>query len=446
MKPFTVLALDGGGMRGLYSVTVLDGFARHFARFRKIDGLDVGRGFDLIAGTSTGGLAACGLAYGLSPRELIELFREVGPLVFRRPLPQSRLGFLRWAFRTLRRSANLDDALRETLESRFGDASLENVFLRRNIALCIPSVNVRTGRSWVFKTPHAVRMTRDRRFRLVDVCLSTSAAPIYLPLAAVDDPDDKDHQLMLADGGLWANNPVLVGLIEALSLAKPDQPIHILSLSTCPLPQGEMATPDARHWGLLDWKVGTTALTMALESQSWGYHYMAFQLADALRRSGRECHVIRVPHSGPSRAQARHVGLDRASERAVEILSELGKQDGDVDAAGQQWGATVSQMVADIFLNMPEAQPLPASINKRSTPRRLREIYVEDGLILRNESPTGVCLMVTGDPPSLGTVFEFAAGGVRRRGIVRWVQRLTSGATEFGVDSEAFPQDAGGSH
>ena len=131
----------------------------------------------------------------------------MGPLIFRRPLPPTKLGFIRWLVHSLRRPANSDTALRESLASRFGGITLEEVFKTRRIALCIPAVNIRTGRSVVFKTPHSPGLTRDRRFRLVDVCLATSAAPIYLPLAAIDDPEDDEHQLILADGGLWATIP-----------------------------------------------------------------------------------------------------------------------------------------------------------------------------------------------------------------------------------------------
>jgi hypothetical protein len=117
----------------------------------------------------------------------------------------------------------------------------------------------------------------------------------------------------------------------------------------------------------------------------------------------------------------------------MQILLDLGNQDGDVDAAGQHWGANLSQMVADMFLRMPEAATVPA--DRRSTARRLREVYLPDHLILRDQSATGACLMVAGDGPVPGANFEFESDGALRRGTVRWVQRLPGGGAQFGVES-----------
>jgi uncharacterized protein len=440
MKPFRVLALDGGGMRGLYSATVLDCFAKHFAAARNVKSLDVGKGFDLIAGTSTGGLVACGLAHGLSPREMIDLFREVGPLLFRRPVPASRMGLLRWVVGTLRSAANSDESLRTALDTRFGSTTLEELFLRRGIALCIPCVNVLTGRSWVFKTPHSADLTRDKRFKISDVCLSTSAAPIYLPLAAVDDPEDGRHQLILADGGLWANNPVLIGLIEALGLAAPDQPIHVLSVSTCPPQQGEMASRGARHWGLLSWKAGTAALNMALESQSWGYHFMAFRLAEVLSEQGRECHVIRVPHSSPAPAQAPHIALDNASDIALQILAELGRLDGDVEGQKSRWAPNLAKMVRDMFFDMPLLSRTHEHGERRRFPRTPEEIHLGGGLIQKDHSLFGACLMIVGNAPTPGDTFQYPAPSGEQRGIVKWAKQLHPGMGLFGMHIDVVPK------
>lgn len=330
-RPYRVLALDGGGVRGLYSATVLRTIARYYADQRNVTALDIGRGFDLITGTSTGGILACALASGVPIDDVISLYRDFGPRIFRDPTPDSSLSLVGWILRNLGRAANRNENLRAALEGLFGERTLDYIYKDRGIALCIPAVDMGTQRSWVYKTPHSSEFVRDRHFRLVDVCLATSAAPIYLPLAAVNDPDDPQHQRVFADGGLWANNPVLIGMIEALGIAKPEQRIEILSVSTCPPPEGAMVDRRKLSWGIFRWRVGTTALKASLESQAWGYHFMAKMLAQHLRLLGKSCYVARLPHSTPSAEQLRHLGLDRASSKALDVLYELGRLDGDME-------------------------------------------------------------------------------------------------------------------
>jgi patatin-like phospholipase/acyl hydrolase len=356
-RPYRVLALDGGGVRGLYSATVLRTIARYYANKRGLEGLDIGKGFDLITGTSTGGILACALAGGVSIDAIVELYRDAGPRIFKDPMPDSSIQLIGWILRNMYRAANKSDVLRAALEERFGDRTLASIYAERRIALCIPAVDMATQRSWVYKTPHSPDYVRDGSFKLVDVCLATSAAPIYLPLAAVTDPDDPLHQRVFADGGLWANNPVLIGLIEALGLARPDQRIEILSVSTCPPPEGSRVNRRKLSWGLFRWRVGTTALKASLESQTWGYHFMAQMLAEHLRLLGKACYVTRLPHSTPSIEQLRHVALDRASPDSIDVLYELGRMDGDMENQFRdaETGG-VRTMLNGIFGDMPVLQ------------------------------------------------------------------------------------------
>lgn len=434
-KPFRVLALDGGGIRGLYSAIVLESLAKQFAARRGVERLDIGAGFDLIAGTSTGAILAIGLAYGLDISEVIDLFRSVGPRLFRRPIPDSRLRFLKWMAWSAHKPANSDETLRSALVEKFGDSTLEALYRRRSIALCVPAVNVCTGRSWVFKTPHSPNLTRDRNFRLVDVCLSTSAAPIYLPLAAIQNPEDRAHDFVLADGGLWANNPVLVGLIEALSVSAKQQPIQILSISTCPLAQGAVVSKRTRNWGLLKWKAGTGALNLALEAQAWGHHYMAFQLAGVLRDLGRDCHVVRLPHTAPALEQARLIGLDRASQKSLNVLAELARQDGDIEQHFAESGDL--QILSDIFSGMKPARPAdagaPGDRDKRRVQRIPRSIQVDVGLELLDETVFGAGFKSYGVAPHLGAQFACRIGEVPCLGTVQWVRVLDENVCVFGV-------------
>ncbi|TAM74567.1 hypothetical protein EPN44_10865 [bacterium] len=88
VKPFRVLVLDGGGMRGLYTAMVLAGLSRRFLdKPGETPARDVGSAFNLIEGTSTGGVLACALAAGYSPSAIIELYRRHGEEIFPHPVP-----------------------------------------------------------------------------------------------------------------------------------------------------------------------------------------------------------------------------------------------------------------------------------------------------------------------------------------------------------------------
>ncbi len=334
-------------MRGLYTAVLLQTLA---ARFSRSSALDIGRGFDLITGTSTGGILACGLAKGVPIGELVNLYRKFGPKIFIDPMPSTVWRLLKWGWRNFRKSPSDAEILKQALGEFFDDFTLEQVFKLRKIALCIPTVNMGNQKSWVFKTPHLANKRRDDKYRLVDICLATSAAPMFLPIARIPDPDDPGHRRTFVDGGLWANNPVLVGLIEALETAAPDQPVEILSIGTCAPPEGEPIQKDATSWGIFEWRFGSRALSVALDAQSSGYQFMAEFLAKHLNRP---CTVIRLPQSPPSPAQVVHLALDRATETALNVLSELGKTDADLahrltQKAGDHHGECLNRLFRDM--------------------------------------------------------------------------------------------------
>lgn len=82
VRPYRVLSLDGGGMRGIYTAAFLDRLVTQFARTRGVDGLDLGKGFDLITGTSTGAIVGCALAVGRPMSEIVKMYRDHGRQIF----------------------------------------------------------------------------------------------------------------------------------------------------------------------------------------------------------------------------------------------------------------------------------------------------------------------------------------------------------------------------
>ncbi|MEO0486915.1 MAG: CBASS cGAMP-activated phospholipase [Pseudomonadota bacterium] len=210
-KPFKILSIDGGGILGILPCMILAEVEKRF-----LDGEPIGKHFDMIVGTSTGGIIALGLGQGKSAQEISRLYIERGRMIF----PGNRImrWFRSWAgmFFTPYKRGNLENELRR----EFGDG----LFGSSVMPLCIPSFDGRYGEPYVFKTPHHPDYKKDQFERLVDVGLSTAAAPTFF--AAV-----KRNGYVFADGGIWANNPAMIGVVDALTCYDIDRTqIRVLSL------------------------------------------------------------------------------------------------------------------------------------------------------------------------------------------------------------------------
>jgi patatin-like phospholipase/acyl hydrolase len=211
-KRFSVLSIDGGGVRGIFAAAVLAGLERDL-------GTKVSDHFDLIVGTSTGGIIALGLGAGMSPEEILELYISSVDSIF----PALRRSWLARPL-SLVRAMYRPDGLCETVRGAFGDKLLCD----SAVPLVIPSYNVGENAVYLFKTPHDERLRRDWRVPMWQVAMATTAAPTYFPAFCLPD-----EHVRLIDGGIWANNPSMVGVAEAVSaFAQPLERIRLLSLGT----------------------------------------------------------------------------------------------------------------------------------------------------------------------------------------------------------------------
>lgn len=328
-RPYRVLTLDGGGMRGLYSSTLLRALARLIdQRFVK-DEPDLGLGFDMICGTSTGAILASALALGIPLTTVSDLYIKHGESIFpcSMPKPSHRLDLYLWSLKYRKHSAAIRDRLKEALLEFLGDQTLDSVYKKRGIALCIPCVDAMNYQSWVFKTPHNSNKHRDNNYTLVDVCMASTAAPIFFPISEQENPDNKNNTHYFVDGGLWANNPVLVGLIEALGVVEHGRPIQVVSIGTCDQPSGDPCSIQNPDWGVMQWKVGINAIDMSLSSQSYGYTNMAKFLAKRLTDTGWPIEVVRLEEGRKSPEQYSAIGLDRADKIAIKTMVALAEAD-----------------------------------------------------------------------------------------------------------------------
>ena len=248
MSRFRILSLDGGGIKGTFTAAVL-------AEVERMTGKRVADYFDLITGTSTGGIIAIALGMGVSAGELLAFYEQNGPEIF--PM----LGLRRGAIRTVgwwsRRPKFSADPLRRALESVLGNRRLGDSKRR----LVIPSYNAVNGTITTFKTAHHERFKQDYKDLAVNAALATSAAPTYFPSFCTASG------LAFIDGGVWANTPVMVGIVEALGvMAKPLGAIEMLSIGTTDEPC--FVDDHQRHGGIAAWN--TNLLSVPLQAQSAG--------------------------------------------------------------------------------------------------------------------------------------------------------------------------------
>jgi len=238
-RNFRILAIDGGGIRGIFPAAVLAGLEERYLGGRSIGGY-----FDLFAGTSTGGIIALGFGAGLTSWVLRRLYIERGNDIF----PPHGAGFIGRvgrrlsAWRRFLRYSYDQEALARVLREQLGDGTFGSARTR----LCIPSFEGVYGEVYIFKTPHHPDFHKDLHEPMVKVALATSAAPTYYrPL--------RDGGYTFVDGGVWANNPVMIALTEAVtSYNVARSQLRILSIgcgeNAYSVVDGKIARGGIWHW------------------------------------------------------------------------------------------------------------------------------------------------------------------------------------------------------
>ncbi|SRR6266581_529403 len=218
-----ILSIDGGGIKGVLPAAFL-------AAIEDVTGKHIIDYFDLIAGTSTGGIIGLGLGLGLSARTILDFYVQQGPKIFDQApstthsiltslvlFAKRRTKLMRHLIRSKYDPSNLHSALKVA----FGGALLGESKTR----LIIPAFDRQRREVHVFKTAHNSRFAVDWKQRAVDVALATAAAPTYLPCHSLG------NGISLLDGGVWANNPVGLAAVEAVGVLEwPRDRLFFLSL------------------------------------------------------------------------------------------------------------------------------------------------------------------------------------------------------------------------
>lgn len=253
-RPFRILSIDGGGICGILPAAFLAELERRF-----LNGAPIAGYFDMVAGTSTGGIMALGLGRGLPAAAIRDVYMERGGNIFP---PVSKVGRLYRLVRRGYRTVYDSKPLEEELLRIFGDATLGESKTR----LCIPAFEGRHGEPWIFKTPHHPDYKKDRVERMVRVALSTAAAPTFFEAVS-------NNGYVMVDGGLWANNPVMNALTDALACFELDRrQVQILSLG-CGETTFRVEDRKARG-GLIQWRNVFDAAMRAQSLNALGQAYL----------------------------------------------------------------------------------------------------------------------------------------------------------------------------
>lgn len=294
-----ILALSGGGYRGLFTARFLEHLEAEIGRPLR----DV---FDLHAGTSIGSILALGIAYGVRAPKLVAFFKDDGARIF----PRSALGAARQLVMPKHSTAVLEEVLLEV----FGKAVLSEL----GSHVVVPAIRLSDSGAEIFRSRNGARAASNAR--LVSAALASAAAPIYFAPHKIGDQQ-------YIDGGLIANSPDALAVNEAIAaLGWPRDELHLLSVGTTGMATGLPFRKGALNWGALRWGWGLRLLTQMMAAQ-----------ADLSRQSAQQLLGDRVYVVDPTRSEEQDdaVGLDRATPQAAATLI------GMADAAWERFRSNV---------------------------------------------------------------------------------------------------------
>ena len=260
----TILSLDGGGIRGLISAKVL-------AEIEELTGSPIHELFDLIVGTSTGGILAAGLARHRSGRadpvpakDLVDLYSSRGREIFARSFWKGVTSLGGYSDEKYD-AAPLEDILTEML----GDAELKDTM----VDIVVTSYDIERRQPYLFKTRKARAGEEGRNHLLRHVARATSAAPTYFETFLLDQSQwaGEKKRRALIDGGVFANNPTIIALSEARRSGTAMKDIVLCAVGTG-MHNRKIPYEEAKDWGSLGWAKPVISVMMDGTSDSVDYH------------------------------------------------------------------------------------------------------------------------------------------------------------------------------
>ncbi|MCB9283921.1 MAG: patatin-like phospholipase family protein [Lewinellaceae bacterium] len=320
-----LLSLDGGGIRGIITATILAALeAKLNEKYKAKNGKDpvrplrIGQFFDLLAGTSTGGILTVALlaphpddpSYPrYSAQEAIDLYLKNGQFIF------TKAAKARWPLGTIFFSAKYGrNNMEATLQRYFGDLRMSEL-----IKPClITSYDIEKRRAVFFTQHDAIRKGSMYDFYVRDVARSTSAAPTYFPPGFAESKSDLIYHTI--DGGLFANNPTMCAVIESLKLfGKEDSLLNpsdmmILSIGTGTV-EKQYNHAKAQKWGMVGWLNPIINIMMSAVSETVDYQLK--KLYDSINRKDQYIRIMPQLFTADSE-------MDNVSVENLENLHQAG--------------------------------------------------------------------------------------------------------------------------
>jgi uncharacterized protein len=256
-KEFRILSIDGGGLRGIYAAYILQ-------RIQHDLGINLLDSFDLITGTSTGSIIAAGITVGIDIDKIVGIYESQGHVIF---------GDKKLSLDGLYNSRYTKDKLTQILKENFGDRKMIEI----SKPLLIPATDIGNGNVFVMSSGYEGNpaILRSRNIDIVDAILASCSAPTFF------DPQMIDENL-LADGGLWANNPTSLAVNEAIgSFGVKPEDITVLSIGTgCGSSYYRLNKLDNKKWGFLTGWEGSKLIEFMINLQSRAVEYQIKNLLD----------------------------------------------------------------------------------------------------------------------------------------------------------------------
>ncbi|MEG3922503.1 patatin-like phospholipase family protein [Microcoleus sp. POL10_C6] len=319
-----ILSIDGGGIRGIIPAIVLN-------YIEERTGKRIATMFDFIAGTSTGGILALGLTKKNSDSsinrepeytaaELVNFYRKYGGKIFNQNIPLD--------FDDLLQPRHKPQGRQEVLKDLLGEAKIEDA-LRE---IFIPSYDIELRVPIFFTSnPDAeeIKSFDSRKvctgFKMWEAAMATSAAPTFFPPYKLDTGHHTDEgYYALVDGGILANNPASLAIMEAMISYKKKtrEELHrkdtlVVSLGTGSLTK-KYKYRDAKNWGQIKWALPLLNVFLDGQSESVAYQLNQLMVTKADQENNRNYYRFQLPLSSDNG----HDKIDNASPSNIDHLEE----------------------------------------------------------------------------------------------------------------------------